>query len=63
VPQLLQSMFELMDEIENEDLVGCLETLVDTFPEEVAPLSVPCAQQLATVRPAVFPRTSRFSFS
>ena len=56
-------MFGLMDEIENEDLVGCLETLVDTFPEEVAPLSVPCAQQLATVRPAVFSRISRFSLS
>ena len=47
VPQLLQSIFSLMNDIENEDLVSTLETLVDTFPEQVAPLAVPCAQQIA----------------
>ena len=47
VPQLLEALFSLMNDIENEDLVGTLETVVEAFPEQVAPLAVPCVTQLA----------------
>ena len=47
VPQLLEALFSLMNDIENEDLVSTLETVVESFPEQVAPLAVPCVTQLA----------------
>ena len=47
VQQLLEALFGLMNDIENESLVDTLETIVDKFPEQVAPLAVPCATQLA----------------
>jgi hypothetical protein len=47
VPQLLDALFSLMNDIENESLVSTLETVVEAFPEQVAPLAVPCVTQLA----------------
>ncbi|XP_057427481.1 importin beta-like SAD2 homolog isoform X2 [Lotus japonicus] len=47
LPQLLDEFFKLMDEIENEDLVYTLETIVDKFGEEMAPYALGLCQSLA----------------
>lgn len=40
LPQLLDECFKLMNEVENEDLVFTLETLVEKFGEEISPFAV-----------------------
>ncbi|BAT93510.1 Importin beta-like [Vigna angularis] len=47
LPQLLDEFFKLMNEIENEDLVFTLETIVDKFGEEMAPYALGLCQHLA----------------
>lgn len=47
IPQLLDEFFKLMNEIENEDLVFTLETIVDKFGEEMAPYALGLCQNLA----------------
>ncbi|KAB5527592.1 hypothetical protein DKX38_021439 [Salix brachista] len=47
LPQLLDEFFKLMNEVENEDLVFTLETIVDKFGEEMAPYSLGLCQNLA----------------
>ncbi|MFS8034675.1 putative importin-beta domain, armadillo-like helical, exportin-2, central domain-containing protein [Helianthus anomalus] len=47
LPQLLDDFFKLMDEVENEDLVFTLETIVDKFGEEMAPYALGLCQSLA----------------
>ncbi|KAL7608990.1 importin beta-like SAD2 isoform X1 [Lactuca sativa] len=47
LPQLLDDFFKLMDEVENEDLVFTLETIVDKFGEEMAPYAIGLCQSLA----------------
>ena len=37
---------QLMDEVENEDLVFTLETIVEKFGEEIAPFAVGLTQNL-----------------
>ncbi|XP_072981039.1 importin beta-like SAD2 [Typha angustifolia] len=48
LPQLLDEFFKLMNEIENEDLVFTLETIVDKFGEEMAPYAIGLCQNLAS---------------
>ncbi|KAK4489123.1 hypothetical protein RD792_004917 [Penstemon davidsonii] len=48
LPQLLDEFFKLMNEVENEDLVSTLETIVDKFGEEMAPYAIGLCQNLAT---------------
>ncbi|XP_042481836.1 importin beta-like SAD2 [Macadamia integrifolia] len=47
LPQLLDEFFKLMNEVENEDLVFSLETIVDKFGEEMAPYALGLCQNLA----------------
>nr|BAJ99987.1 predicted protein [Hordeum vulgare subsp. vulgare] len=47
LPQLLDEFFKLMGEVENEDLVFTLETIVDRFGEEMAPYALGLCQSLA----------------
>ncbi|XP_077226915.1 importin beta-like SAD2 [Tasmannia lanceolata] len=47
LPQLLGEFFKLMNEVENEDLVFTLETIVDKFGEEMAPYAIGLCQNLA----------------
>ncbi|KAK8663421.1 hypothetical protein V6N13_083241 [Hibiscus sabdariffa] len=47
LPQLLDEIFKLMNEVENEDLVFTLETIVDKFGEEMAPYALGLCQSLA----------------
>ncbi|GJN11878.1 hypothetical protein PR202_ga30113 [Eleusine coracana subsp. coracana] len=47
LPQLLDEFFKLMSEVENEDLVFTLETIVDKFGEEMAPYALGLCQSLA----------------
>ena len=47
LPQLLNEFFKLMNEVENEDLVFTLETIVDKFGEERAPYALGLCQNLA----------------
>ncbi|CAM6037581.1 unnamed protein product [Sphagnum compactum] len=47
LPQLLDEFFKLMNEVENEDLVFTLETIVDKFGEEMAPYALGLCQNLA----------------
>ncbi|KAE8712327.1 Importin beta-like SAD2 [Hibiscus syriacus] len=47
LPQLLDDIFKLMNEIENEDLVFTLETIIDKFGEEMAPYALGLCQNLA----------------
>ncbi|CAN8285361.1 unnamed protein product [Cochlearia groenlandica] len=47
LPQLLDDFFKLMNEVENEDLVFTLETIVDKFGEEMAPYAFGLCQNLA----------------
>ncbi|XVE84540.1 hypothetical protein DITRI_Ditri17bG0021400 [Diplodiscus trichospermus] len=45
--QLLDEIFKLMNEVENEDLVFTLETIVDKFGEEMSPYALGLCQNLA----------------
>ncbi|KAL5781974.1 hypothetical protein ACOSP7_007003 [Xanthoceras sorbifolium] len=47
LPDLLDEFFKLMNEVENEDLVFTLETIVDKFGEEMAPYALGLCQNLA----------------
>ncbi|KAK7310225.1 hypothetical protein RJT34_07609 [Clitoria ternatea] len=47
LPQLLDDIFKLMNEIENEDLVLTLETIAGKFGEEMAPYALGMCQHLA----------------
>jgi hypothetical protein len=47
LPRLLDEFFKLMNEVENEDLVFTLETIVDKFGEEMAPYALGLCQHLA----------------
>jgi hypothetical protein len=47
LPQLLDEFFKLMHEVENEELVFTLETIVDKFGEEIAPYALGLCQNLA----------------
>eukprot|EP00891_Asterochloris_glomerata_P009638 jgi/Astpho2/9638/fgenesh1_pm.00146_%23_24_t len=47
IPQLLDSVFNLMQQIESEDLLFTLETVVEKFGEEIAPYAVGLCQHLA----------------
>ncbi|CAI0452218.1 unnamed protein product [Linum tenue] len=47
LPLLLDEFFKLMNEVENEDLVFTLETIVDKFGEEMAPYALGLCQNLA----------------
>ncbi|KAK2459212.1 secondary alcohol dehydrogenase (SADH2) [Trifolium repens] len=47
LPPLLDEFFKLMNEVENEDLVFTLETIVDKFGEEMAPYALGLCQNLA----------------
>ncbi|GAB4834165.1 secondary alcohol dehydrogenase (SADH2) [Ancistrocladus abbreviatus] len=47
LPRLLDEFFKLMNEVENEDLVFTLETVVDKFGEEMAPYALGLCQNLA----------------
>ncbi|GJT09582.1 importin beta-like SAD2 [Tanacetum coccineum] len=47
LPQLLDEFFMLMNEVENEDLVFTLETIVEDFGEEMAPYAIGLCQKLA----------------
>ncbi|KAF8402253.1 hypothetical protein HHK36_013205 [Tetracentron sinense] len=47
LPQLLDEFFKLMNEVENEDLVFTLETIVDKFGEEMAPYAFGLCQNMA----------------
>ncbi|XP_059632843.1 importin beta-like SAD2 [Cornus florida] len=47
LPQLLDEFFKLMNEVENEDLVFTLETIVDKFGEEMAPYAFGLCRNLA----------------
>ena len=46
LPQLLDEFFKLMNEIESEDLVFTLETIVEKFGEEIAPYALGLTQNL-----------------
>ncbi|XP_062112025.1 importin beta-like SAD2 [Humulus lupulus] len=48
LPQFLDEFFKLMNEVENEDLVFTLETIVDKFGEEMAPYALRLCQNLAS---------------
>lgn len=52
--------FKLMNEVENEDLVFTLETIVDKFGEEMAPYALGLCQNLVTV--SVLFLSSTYSF-
>lgn len=43
---LYSEFFKLMNEVENEDLVFTLETIVDKFGEEMAPYAIGLCQNL-----------------
>ncbi|GLC37117.1 hypothetical protein PLESTB_000981600 [Pleodorina starrii] len=47
LPQLLNSIFGLMNQVDNEDLVFTLEVLVDKFGDQIAPYATQMASQLA----------------
>ena len=47
LPQLLDEFFKLMNEVESEDLVFTLETIVEKFGEDIAPYALGLAQNLA----------------
>lgn len=42
----MSEFFKLMNEVENEDLVFTLETIVDKFGEEMAPYALGLCQNL-----------------
>ena len=47
LPQLLSEFFRLINEVDNEDLVLTLETIVDKFGEEIAPYAKSLCENLA----------------
>lgn len=47
--QLCSEFFKLMNEVENEDLVFTLETIVDKFGEEMAPYALGLCQNLVRI--------------
>lgn len=49
LPQILEEYFKLMTEIDHQDLVSTLESLIDTYGEEMAPYAVGLCQRLAEV--------------
>ncbi|KAF6162304.1 hypothetical protein GIB67_008433 [Kingdonia uniflora] len=48
LPLLLDEFFKLMNEVENEDLVFTLETIVDKFGDEMEPYALGLCQNLAS---------------
>lgn len=46
LPPILEAIFKLMTEIESDDLVATLESLIDKFGEEMAPYAVALCQRL-----------------
>lgn len=46
---MLSEFFKLMNEVENEDLVFTLETIVDKFGEEMAPYAIGLCQNLVRI--------------
>lgn len=46
LPPILEAIFKLMNEIESDDLVATLESLIDKFGAEMAPYSVALCQRL-----------------
>ncbi|CAG9461067.1 unnamed protein product [Pedinophyceae sp. YPF-701] len=48
VPQLLQSILQLMSQVEHEDLVVTIEALVDRLGEDIGPFAVELSQHLVT---------------
>eukprot|EP00951_Prasinocladus_malaysianus_P037567 scaffold404857_cov51-Prasinocladus_malaysianus.AAC.1 len=46
LPQLLHQFFQLMNEVENEDLVMTLESIVEKFGDDIAPYAVGLCQNL-----------------
>lgn len=51
---LISEFFKLMNEVENEDLVFTLETIVDKFGEEMAPYALGLCQNLVMISPILF---------
>jgi len=47
LPQLLHQFFQLLNEVENEDLVMTLETIVEKFGDEIAPYAVGLCENLS----------------
>ena len=47
LPQLLDELFKLMDEIGNDELVATLEVLIESFAEHMAPYAQGLCQRLA----------------
>ena len=47
LPQLLDELFKLMDEIGNDELVATLEVLIEAFSEQMAPYAQGLCQRLA----------------
>ncbi len=46
---LLEVYFELMNEVENDDLVKSLEVLISQFSEHIAPYALALTQRLTQV--------------
>lgn len=55
--------FKLMNEIENEDLVFTLETIVDKFGEEMAPYALGLCQNLVSYLYMLIKYLSNFFYS
>ena len=51
---LISEFFKLMNEVENEDLVFTLETIVDKFGEEMAPYALGLCQNLVILASFLF---------
>ena len=63
---LISEFFKLMNEVENEDLVFTLETIVDKFGEEMAPYALGLCQNLVIILASFLFQNiyeSSFSFS
>ena len=48
LPQLLNEFMKLINEIENDDLIHTLESIVEKFGDEIAPFAFTICQQLTT---------------
>ncbi|KAG1660790.1 hypothetical protein FOA52_011331 [Chlamydomonas sp. UWO 241] len=46
LPSLLSAIFQLMSEVDAEDLLATLESIVEKFDEEIAPFALQMSQQL-----------------
>lgn len=46
LPQVLESIFKIMNEIDSDDLVATLERLIDHFGADMAPYSVALVSRL-----------------